>query len=127
MNINDIIIRPIITEKSSNAMGQNVYTFEVSKKATKTDIKRAVESIFAKSGAKVNKVRIMNISKKPKRLGKFDGYKKGYKKAMVYLSTGSIPIYGSESVENTNPDAKPKKTIKIINTEKIMKEAEDNK
>ncbi len=127
MNINDIIIKPIITEKSSNTLAANVYTLEVHKNATKTDVKRAVESIFQKSGAKVKKVRIMNVSQQPKRMGRFEGYSRSYKKAMVYLGAGSIPIYGAEEVQNTNPDAKQKRTIKVIDTEKIMKQAEENK
>ena len=52
MNINDIIIKPIITEKSSQDMTINKYTFEVHKNATKDEIKHAVQTIFAKSGVK---------------------------------------------------------------------------
>ncbi len=127
MNINDIIIKPIVTEKSSNTLANNVYTLEVHKSATKTDVKRAVESIFKRSGAKVKKIRIINVAQQPKKMGRFEGYSKSYKKAMVYLASGSIPIYGAEAVENTNPDAKQKRTIKVIDTEKIMKQAEENK
>ncbi len=77
MNINDIIIKPIITEKSSVVLEQNVYTFEVNPKATKTDVKRAIEYIFEKSNAKVAKVNIIKVKRKSKRLGRYEGYKKG--------------------------------------------------
>ncbi len=122
MNINDIIVKPIITEKSSSILEKNVYTFEVNPKATKTDVKRAIESIFAKSNVKVDRVNIIKVKRKSKRLGRYEGYKKGYKKALVYLASGSIPIYGSEGVENTSK--KTKKTPKIIDTDKIMEQAE---
>ena len=122
MNINDVIIKPIITEKSSNLLYSNVYTLEVDQRATKTDVRVAVESIFNKSGAKVSKVNIMKVKQKAKRLGKYDGFIKGYKKAIVTLKEGSIPIYGSDSVVN-NEAKKPKKTIKVIDTDKIMENA----
>ena len=125
MNINDVIIKPIVTEKTSNHLMFNVYTFEVNQNATKTDIKKAIELIFSKSGAKVSKVNIMKVKRKAKKMGKYEGFKKGYKKAIVTLLEGSIPIYGSDGVENNEVDKKPKKTLKIINTEKIMKEAEE--
>ena len=127
MNVNDVIKRPIITEKSSNQLTTNVYTFEVDSRATKTDVKVAIETIFEKSNANVSKVNIMKVKRKAKRLGKYDGFAKGYKKALVTLSEGSIPIYGSEGVENNEKSnsKKKKKGLKIINTDKIMKEAEE--
>ena len=126
MNINDIIVKPIITEKSSIDMEYNKYTFEVNKKATKDDVKRAVETIFAKSGAKVEKINISNVRAKKARMGRFEGTKPSYKKAIVKLSEGSIPIFGDQEVKDTSKDGeKQKKTIKIIDTDKIMKEAEE--
>lgn len=124
MNINDVIIKPIVTEKTSNHLMFNVYTFEVNKDATRTDVKKAIESIFSKSGAKVSKVNIMKVKRKAKRMGRYEGFKKGYKKAIVTLLEGSIPIYGADGVENNELNKKPKKTLKIIDTDKIMKEAE---
>lgn len=124
MNINDIIKRPIVTEKSSNQLVNNVYTLEVDPRATKTDVRRAVEVIFSKSGAKVEKVNIIKVKRKAKRMGRYEGFVKGYKKAIITLKDGTIPIYGADGVENTNVD-KPKKTIKVIDTDKIMKEAEE--
>ena len=126
MNINDIIIKPIITEKSSVDMEYNKYTFEVNKNATKDDIKRAVETIFAKSGAKVSKINIVNVRAKKARMGRFEGTKPSYKKAIVALKEGSIPIFGDQEVKDTSKDSdKKKKTIKIIDTDKILKEAEE--
>ncbi len=127
MNINDVIIKPIITEKSSNLLYSNVYTFEIDPRATKTDVRKAIESIFAKSQAKVSKVNMIKVKPKAKRMGRYEGFVKGYKKAIVTLSEGTIPIYGSDSVVNNEVDT-PKKAMKIIDTDKIMKDAEmDNK
>lgn len=122
MNINDVILKPIVTEKSSNQLVKNVYVLEVNNKATKIDIKKAIESIFSKSGALVSKVNIIKVKKKPKKMGKYEGFTKGYKKAIVTLSAGTIPIYGSDSAVVDNEKAK--KTLKIIDTEKILDEAE---
>ena len=58
-------------------------------------------------------------------MGKFHGYTKGYKKAIITLKQGSIPIYGSDAVVD-NEAKKPKKAMKIIDTDKIMKEAEQD-
>ncbi len=121
MNINDVIIKPIITEKSSQALYSNVYTFEVDTRATKTDIKDAIETIFAKSEAKVSKVNIIRVKQKAKRMGRYEGFTKGYKKAIVTLSQGSVPIYGNEGVVNNETE---KKALQIIDTDKIMAEAE---
>ncbi len=121
MNINDVIIKPIITEKSSALLSNNVYTLEVNPKANKTDVKSAIETIFSKSEAKVSKVNIVKVKKKFKRLGRYDGFTKGYKKAIVTLSKGSIPIYGNEGVVNNETE---KKALKIIDTDKILAEAE---
>ncbi len=127
MNINDVIVKPIVTEKTSNHLMFNVYTFEVNQNATRTDVKRAIELIFSKSGAKVSKVNIIKVKRKAKKMGRYEGFTKGYKKAIVTLLEGSIPIYGSEGVENNEKDKKPKKTLKIIDTDKIMKEAESER
>ncbi len=121
MNINDVIIKPIITEKSSEALYSNVYTFEVDVRATKTDVKKAIETIFAKSEAKVSKVNVIRVKQKAKRMGRYEGFVKGYKKAIVTLSQGSIPIYGNEGVVNNETE---KKALQIIDTDKIMAEAE---
>jgi len=64
----DIIIRPIITEKSNRHMAYNKYTFEVHPDANKVEIKKAIEEIFS---VKVEKVHTVNMKPKPKRLGRF--------------------------------------------------------
>ena len=81
----DIILRPIITEKSSSHMVYNKYTFEVHPGANKVEIKKAVEEIFK---VKVEKVHTVNIKPKPKRLGRFLGRSRRWKKAIVTLAPG---------------------------------------
>ena len=80
----DIIVRPVITEKSSFAMSEGKYTFEVSKKATKIDIRNAVEKLF---GVKVINVSTMNVKGKPKRQGVHAGKTSDWKKAIVTIDT----------------------------------------
>ncbi len=80
----DIIIRPIITEKSSIAQSEGKYTFEVNKKATKIDIRNAVEKLFE---VKVIDVRTINMSGKPKRQGVHAGKTSDWKKAIVTIDT----------------------------------------
>ena len=80
----DIIVRPIITEKSSFAMSEGKYTFEVSKKATKIDIRNAVEKLF---GVKVVSVATINVKGKPKRQGVHAGKTSDWKKAIVTIDT----------------------------------------
>ncbi|NLG81306.1 MAG: 50S ribosomal protein L23 [Bacilli bacterium] len=82
----DIILRPIITEKTSDLMGQdNKYTFVVDKDANKTEVAYAVEKLF---NVKVLKVNVMNVRPKKRRVGRFEGTKPGYKKAIVKLAPG---------------------------------------
>ncbi|MDX9808074.1 MAG: 50S ribosomal protein L23 [Acholeplasma sp.] len=82
----DIIKAPIITEQSSKLIeSQNSYTFEVDRKANKVEIKKAVEAIFNVTVVRVNTV---NVLPKFKRMGKYEGYKQAYKKAIVKLAEG---------------------------------------
>lgn len=81
----DIIIAPVITEKSASNAENNVYTFKVAKGATKTEIKWAVEKAFNVSVVKVN---TLNTKPKDKRVGKYTGKTKTYKKAIVTLKDG---------------------------------------
>lgn len=82
----DIIKAPIITEQSSKLIEtQNSYTFEVDRKANKVEIKKAVEAIFNVTVVRVNTV---NVLPKFKRMGKYEGYKQAYKKAIVKLAEG---------------------------------------
>lgn len=82
----DIIIAPVITEKSMANRQANVYTFKVAKDATKTEIKNAVEEAFKVSVVSVN---TLNTKSKRRRVGKYAGRTKTYKKANVTLAEGS--------------------------------------
>lgn len=84
-NYRDIIIRPIVSEKSYEQIEQNRYTFEVHPDSEKVEIRRAVEELFK---VKVLRVNTMNIKGKPKRLGRFQGYRSSWKKAIVTLKKG---------------------------------------
>ncbi|MCI7401952.1 MAG: 50S ribosomal protein L23 [Christensenella sp.] len=91
----DIIISPILTEKSYDGIATKKYTFKVAKKATKTQIKTAVEDIF---GVKVAKVNTVNVNGKKKRMGRSEGYTSDYKKAVVFLTEDSKAIEFFESL-----------------------------
>ena len=86
----DIIVRPLITEKSMDGVADKRYSFEVQAGATKAEIAAAVEAMFKKT--KVVKVNIINMKKKPKRYGVHFGYTGEWKKAVVTLSEDSAPI-----------------------------------
>jgi large subunit ribosomal protein L23 len=87
----EIIKRPIITERTSDLMAQRKYTFAVDKRANKIEIKEAVEKLFS---VKVEQVNTMVVSPKKRRVGKFEGFKPGYKKAIVKLIEGqSIELF----------------------------------
>ena len=89
-NVYDIIIRPIITERSMEATGTKKYVFEVAPEAGKVEIKDAVEKIF---GVKVAKVNTINCDGKAKRLGASrPGNRKNWKKAYVQLTADSKTI-----------------------------------
>lgn len=85
-NYTDIIIAPVITEKSMTNRQNNVYTFKVVKTATKDEIKAAVEEAFKVS---VKSVNTLNTKSKKKRVGRYSGRTKTYKKAIVTLADGS--------------------------------------
>ena len=95
-SVADIIVRPLITEKSMDGIASKVYTFEVQKDATKADVALAVETMFKKT--KVVKVNIINMKKKPKRYGVHRGFSSEWKKAIVTLSEDSAPIAFFESM-----------------------------
>jgi large subunit ribosomal protein L23 len=91
----DIIIRPLISEKSSDLMEDNKYTFVVSGRANKIEIKRALEEIF---DVKVKAVNTANFKGKKKRLGRYpEGKQPSWKKAVITLAEGSKPIELFES------------------------------
>ena len=85
----DIILKPIITEKSMDGIADKRYTFKVAKDATKPEIAKAVEAMF---GVKVEKVNTISMKKKPKRLGVHFGYTSEWKKAVVTLTADSKTI-----------------------------------
>ena len=89
MAAQDIVIRPIITEKTMAGNAMKKYTFEVAKNSTKIDIKRAVEELF---GVQVAKVNTMHVRGHLRRQGRFEGYTKAWKKAIVTLTEGSKTI-----------------------------------
>jgi large subunit ribosomal protein L23 len=85
-NPRDIIIRPVVTEKTSDMMKDNKYTFQVAMGANKTEIRQAIEAIFNVKVVNVNTVRVEG---KAKRMGKYEGKRSDYKKAIVKLAEGN--------------------------------------
>ena len=86
----DIILAPVITENSMEAMAQKKYTFKVAKTANKIEIGKAVEALFP--GTKVKAVNTMNCRGALKRMGRYQGYTASWKKAVVTLSDDSKSI-----------------------------------
>ena len=84
-NLRDVLIRPLITEKSNDGMQDNKYTFVVPLNATKISIRQAVESIFKVKVVDVNTIRVMG---KIKRMGKHAGKRPEFKKASVKVAPG---------------------------------------
>ena len=95
MKAQDIVIRPIITEKSMTGVANKKYTFEVCQDANKIEIAKAVEELF---GVKVQKVNTLNVQGRFKRMGRNEGYKPDWKKAIVTLSEDSKSIEFFESM-----------------------------
>ena len=95
-NYKDIIIRPIITEKTMKYMdADNKVTFEVAKGANMVLVAQAVESIF---GVDVEKVNIVNVKPKTKRMGRYVGKTKAIRKAYVKIKAGQdINLFGEEA------------------------------
>lgn len=87
----DLVIKPIVTEKATLLLEQNKYVFEVALKATKPQIKAAIEQLFE---VKVTKVNTLRPPRKKRRVGKFIGYKPLYKRAIVTLAAeDSIALF----------------------------------
>lgn len=95
MTAYDIIIEPILSEKSYDGIANKRYTFKVVKSATKTQIKAAVEQIFQ---VKVDKVNTSNYDGKVKRMGRNEGRRTAFKKAIVTLTDDSKAIEFFESL-----------------------------
>ena len=84
MKAEDVIIAPVVTEKSNDGLQEGKYTFKVNKKATKIDIRNAVEKLFE---VKVLNVNTMSVKGKNKRMGKTSGKTPDWKKAIVTIDT----------------------------------------
>ena len=84
-NSRDILVKPIVSERSVTQMEENKYTFKTDKKANKIEIKRAVEDIF---NVKVVEVKTMIVKGKVKRMGRYQGKRPDWKKAIVTLQAG---------------------------------------
>lgn len=95
MTAYDIIIEPILSEKSYDGIPVKKYTFKVAKNATKSQVKVAVEQIF---GVKVAKVNTSNYDGKIKRMGRNEGRRPAFKKAIVTLTADSKAIEFFESL-----------------------------
>ena len=85
----DIILTPVITERSVDDMAESKYTFKVAKDANKVEIRQAIEAIF---NVKVVKVNTLNVKSKPKRVRYQEGRTRTWKKAMVTLTADSKAI-----------------------------------
>ena len=85
-NYLDIILAPVITEKTAGMEAEGKYAFKVANKANKTEVKQAIEKKF---NVKVEKVNIINSHPKHKRVGRYEGMTSRYKKVIVTLAKGS--------------------------------------
>ena len=91
----DIIIKPVLTEKGYDGIADKKYTFYVKKDANKTQIKLAIEKVF---GVEVESVNTVTCKGKLKRMGRYAGYTPDRKKAIVQLKESSKPIEFFESL-----------------------------
>lgn len=90
-NPHEVLIKPVVSEKTTGLMEENKYTFKVDKNANKIEIKHAVETIFK---VKVTDVKTMNVHGKMKRQGRFVGLTPSWKKAIVTVKSGQrLPIF----------------------------------
>ena len=85
----DVILKPVITERSMDDAQNKKYTFKVMKGANKTQVKLALEEVF---GVEIKKINIMNVKGKKKRMGRFVGRTASSKKAIVTLTAKSKEI-----------------------------------
>ena len=93
---NEVLLAPVVTEKSYTLVNQRKYSFRVHPDAHKTQVRHAVEELF---GVKVERVNILQVQSKPKRRGMTRGRKPGWKKAIVQIREGdSIPIFEGAQV-----------------------------
>lgn len=108
----DIIKRPIVTERSSQAISEGKYTFEVDVKATKVDVKYAVEKLF---NVKVTDVRTMKVLGKQKRVGVHQGKTSDWKKAIVTIDINpSEKTYLAKGGKTVKVDKKYETSIEVF-------------
>ena len=109
MKPEEIIVKPIITEKSNMGLEEGKYTFQVAKKATKVDIANAVEALF---NVKVLDVNTMTVKGKEKRMGAHSGKRPDWKKAIVTIDTNPAEEkYLSKGGKEVKLDKKYKNSI----------------
>ena len=90
-NPRNVLVRPLVTEKASARMQENKYTFVVALDANKTEIRQAIEELYKVKVLNVTTLRVMG---KTKRMGKYQGKRSDYKKAIVRLAEGNtIPVF----------------------------------
>jgi large subunit ribosomal protein L23 len=93
---NEVLLAPVVSEKSYSFIGEHKYTFKVHPDAHKTQIRQAVEELF---DVKVVNVNVLKVQSKPKRRGMFRGTRPGWKKAIVQLRAGdTIEIFAGAQV-----------------------------
>jgi len=93
---NQVLLAPVVSEKSYELIEQRKYAFRVHPDAHKTQVRQAVEELFE---VKVEKVNILKVQSKPKRRGAFRGTRPGWKKAVVQLGEGqTIEIFGGAQI-----------------------------
>lgn len=94
----EVIIRPIVSERSFDLMNENKYIFEVAKNAPKEEIRAAIQKLF---GVRVLKVNTINVKPKQKRVRYQVGMTRSWKKAIVTLAPGdTIEVFGKQSAED---------------------------
>ena len=97
MNARQVIIRPVISEKSYALLAANKYTFRVHEGANKTQVRKAIEEIF---GVRVDGVRAAWVKPKPKRRGLSSGHRRKWKKAVVTLHPDdAIELFEGQGIE----------------------------
>ena len=105
----EVIVRPIITEKSNDGLQAGKYTFKVAKKATKVEIAKAVEKLF---GVKVLKVNTVSVKGKEKRVGVHQGRTADWKKAIVFIDQNpEVKSYLGKGAKATKASKKYKDSI----------------
>jgi large subunit ribosomal protein L23 len=95
LSARDVLIAPVVSEKSYGLIAEDKYSFRVHDKAHKTQVRQAVEELF---GVKVESVNIVKVKPKPKRRGVHRGQRPGWKKAIVKLREGKIEIFEGVTV-----------------------------